>query len=219
MSKYLLGLAILILIGGGAFLFYKPTSAPKTSNPTEQSYITSSIVASIATSSKSSSTYHVVAQIPGASAFDISYPSEFGIPTITTEIRTPSKIDFENNAEDLIFYKPGSLHTYPQAGSQFFLHISLFTVQLQPGQTLKNFVDTRIVSTDTAKLEYSFMVGERQAIAQTINKTSQIMEYYILLDNNIVLNLLFGLPGPRGTQVETDTLRSMEDKIVQSIKF
>ena len=169
--------------------------------------------------SESWNTFHIAAQLPGAPAFDISYPTQFGDPHTSVEIGNLGHIDFENNVEKINFYKS----SYQPTDSDKYLSGFFTIVSLQQGQTLTNFANAQLLPTAVNKIQTSFTVDGRAVISQKISSTSPETFYYLEFKDDLVMALT--LSKPRGSEADAQRFgilteaQVIEDKIVQSIKF
>ena len=166
----------------------------------------------------SSKTFQVTSQLPGLPDFQVNYPAEWEEPVVSAEVSS-SKIDWDGNVQKLTFYKKGSPHTYPNAGSEVNVNISFFAGPLPLGQTLDDFVDSQLLPTAVEKMKYELVTADgRRIVAQIVSPRSPVTEYYILLGNSTVIEFMTG--SPTGADVNLATkARSITDKIIQSINI
>jgi hypothetical protein len=211
MSKPILVLAILGLAAlvGLAFIIFHPSYSGPENNSTPPA-------ASDAAPQVNSSawvTSSVEVPIPGLPPFSISYPSYFGDPVITEEVDDAQSVDAQNNDGTLIFYKPNSPHTFPNAGSEVYLLVDVSVSTMLPNQSLQSFADAQIIPTDTEKVQYDLTIAGSPAIAQKPFPAAPQTSYYVGIGNGLVAKFTL-------TQHVTDgDDRPMNDKIVESVNF
>jgi hypothetical protein len=160
-----------------------------------------------ATTSKAEmSTAHVTSQISAIPNFGLSYPANLGKPVVSLATYVSSPL------QNITFYEPTSPHDYPNVDSNYFLNIGFSVNTLTPGQTFEN-------SMNKEDVRYEFTVDGHRVIAQASSKSSPLTWYYVEWKNNSVLGFLFDASGASVRVTDMTSFRSVEDKIVQSIKF
>lgn len=181
---------------------------------------TDNLMNSNAATSESWNTFHIAAQLPGASSFDVSYPAQFGDPHTSVEIDNLGHVDSQNNVETIDFYKSSY---QPTIDTDKYL-TGFFTItQLPQGQTLTDFVNAQLLPTAVNKIQNNFTVDGHLAISQKISSTTSQTSYYVEFKNGLVMDLI--LSKPRGNETDAERVgilaeaQMVEDKIIQSIKF
>lgn len=178
-----------LIIGGGVYYYQNKNVIPATKTTT--------------TSNTQTTTTRITSQISGVPSFDITYPTQFGQPTVSMAAYVSSPL------ENVTFYKPGSPHNYPNIDSNYFLNIGFNTDSLKPGETLESHAGGK-------NIQYHLTVDGHQAIGQAISNTDPFISYYIDLGNNSLFSPLFdGLGSKHKGEIDVATIKS----IVQSIKF
>jgi hypothetical protein len=158
-------------------------------------------------------TFPVITRLPGAPNYTIKYPRDLGDPIISSIVNNPNEIDLENNLERIVFYSPGSPHTYPDTDSQFNLSILTGVGSLLPGQTLQEFADAQFSSTPSGKTNRRFTIGGHAAIAQKISPRSAATFYYIKYGENAVLRYILTTP------TENYKKSNLKDNVIESMTF
>jgi len=149
-----------------------------------------------------SMTYHQSHPRDNVPTFTFSYPRHLGNPTISFPYDDSIRVAF-----------------YVGSTTRYCSQFTVTPMKLGKAQTLEEFAVARIEAADTEAVRYSLSIDGHTSIGQAIWPSSPRTDYYVLLDNTVVLDFAFGRTGPIGSTATMESFRTTTDEIMQSVRF